>query len=489
MIARLKELLFQNRSIKQTIAKNIFWLSIGEVASRFIRGIIVIYAARILGAAEFGIFSYALGLAGLFTIFSDMGIIMVLTRELTQRPNDSKRYLATAFVIKISLLISTSLAIAFLAPLFSLKTAIKLLPIMAALTFFDGIRDFSLGIFRAIEKMELQAFVTFFTNVAIVGSALIALWYYGTSTSLAITYVVGTGAGALVAMFILRKEYLAIWQNFDKTLIKKILGYSWPLFFMGMFSTFMLNTDNVLLGYFKGEEYVGLYAAAQKIIQILYILPAIIAIAIFPPISRLVAQNEKEKIRSLIEKGLTMVFMIAIPITLGGIILAKPITFLLYKAEYLSSVSTLQILLLTVLIIFPGTIIGNLGLAYNRQKDFAKFIGIAALANAIGDAILIPIFGMAGSAVVTVTAQFISNGFQWRLLKKINNFYILRHLKKIVVSSLAMGIICVTLNFLEINVIANIGISALIYFAILYIIKESTLKELIGMMKFVRASQ
>lgn len=481
MIKRLKELLFQNRSTKQTVAKNIFWLSFSEVASRFIRGIIVVYAARILGASEFGIFSYALGLAALFTIFSDIGIIQVLTRELVQRPNDRDKYFATAFIIKFALLIFTALAIALLAPLFSLKTAVKLIPFMAILVFFDGLREFSLSFFRAIERMEITGLVTLITNLTIVISSIIALLYYKTSTSLAITYLIGSGVGALVAITLLRNEYRKIWKHFDKTLVRKILSYSWPLLFTGMFGSFMLNTDNVLIGYFKGESAVGLYSAAQKIIQILYVLPALVATAIFPTISRYVTQNESNKIKNMIEKGMILVFMIAIPIAIGGMLAAKQIILFLYNEEYINSILSFRILLLSVFLVFPGAILGNLALAYNKQKNIAKYIGIAALANAIGDIILIPIYGIAGSAAVTLIAQLITNGFQWRLLKKINNFYTLRYLKKIAISSILMGALDIILIYLTVPIVFIIIISAPFYFMMLYLLKEPALQELIGM--------
>lgn len=483
MIARLKELLFQNRSTKQTVAKNVFWLSFSEVATRLIRGIIVIYAARILGTSEFGVFSYALGLAGLFTIFSDIGIIQVITRELAQKPNERDKYFATAFVIKSFLLVLTTVAIAFLAPLFSLRTAVKLMPLMALLVFFDGIRDFSLSFFRALEKMEITAVITLLTNMTIVGAALIALWNYKTSTSLAATYVIGSGIGALAAMILLRGEYFKVGRSFDKKLVKQILSYSWPLLFMGMFGSFMLNTDNVMIGYFKGEAAVGLYSAAQKIVQVLYVLPAIVASAIFPTIARFVMQNEKERIKNAIEKGLSMVFMIAMPIAIGGIVLAKPITLFLYKDGFLESVTTFQVLLLTVILTFPGIIIGNMGIAYNKQKEFAKYVGIAALFNAVGDAIFIPIFGIAGSAAVTVMAQIITNGLAWRSIKRINNFCTLRQLPKIILASLLMGLLAAIINFYGVSVVIDIIISALVYFAILYLAKEKALAEIIGMVR------
>ncbi|PIY59464.1 flippase, partial [Candidatus Wolfebacteria bacterium CG_4_10_14_0_8_um_filter_37_11] len=48
--------------------------------SRLIRAAIIIYAARVLGAAEYGIFSYVLSFAGFFTIFADLGVSPLMTR-------------------------------------------------------------------------------------------------------------------------------------------------------------------------------------------------------------------------------------------------------------------------------------------------------------------------------------------------------------------------------------------------------------------------
>ena len=483
MISRLKELLFQNRSAKQTVAKNAFWLSFSEMATRFIRGIIVIYAARILGAAEFGVFSYALGLAGLFTIFSDIGIIQILTRELAQKPEERDKYFATAFAIKFVLLIGTALAIALFAPLISIATAIKLIPLMALLVFFDGLRDFSLAFFRALEKMEVQAFVTLLTNIVIVGAAIMALWYYGTSTALAAAYVIGAGAGAFVASLLLRGQYFQVFRAFDKNIAKQILHYSWPLLFMGMLGSFMLNTDNVMIGWFLGEASVGLYAAAQKVVQILYVLPAVIASATFPTIARYITQNDAQKIKNVVEKSMSMVFLIAMPITVGGIILAEPITLFLYKSEYTSSITTFRILLLTVILTFPGIILGNLGIAYNLQKTMSKYVGLAALSNAVLDAIFIPIFGIAGSAAVTVFAQFLTNGLQWRLIKKKNNFRILRYLPKLIFASAFMGVLALGLNYCNVHVVINVFVSGTLYFAFLYVLKEPTLSEIVGIVR------
>ena len=68
MLSKLQGWLLHNTTVWQTIAKNTFWLFFGQMMSRVLRAIIVIYAARVLGAASWGAFSYALGIAAFLTI-------------------------------------------------------------------------------------------------------------------------------------------------------------------------------------------------------------------------------------------------------------------------------------------------------------------------------------------------------------------------------------------------------------------------------------
>src|SRR3989338_9975188 len=208
MINKLKKLLFKNNDAKQTIAKNIFWLGFGQLVSRFIRAFIIIYAARLLGPSEYGVFSYALGLAGFFTIFADIGINYTLTREIAQKPKETNQYFATSFLMKIFLLLVTAVLIVFVAPYFSkIEVAKILFPFVAIIVVFDNIREFVNSFFRAKEKMEIEALLTFVTNVSIALFGFIILKYFQTSKALTIAYALSTSIGSLMGIYILRKEF------------------------------------------------------------------------------------------------------------------------------------------------------------------------------------------------------------------------------------------------------------------------------------------
>jgi len=480
MIQRLKQLLFQNKNTRQTVVKNIFWLSFGQIASRGIRALIIIYSARLLGTAEYGIFSYALGLAGFFTIFADVGLSSILTREVSQKPNRASQYFSTIFWIKIALLILTASTVIFIAPYFSkLEGAKLLLPLVAFLVIFDNIREFCNAFFRGKERMEREAFITLLTNVAIALFGFLILSYHKTATAITLSYISSAGLGMLAAIFILRDEFVHIVSNFKKELIPHILSSAWPIAVIGFLGAFMLNIDIIILGWMRTASDIGLYAAGQRIVQVLYTLPTILAASTFPALSRAIGKGDSAQARGIMERIMAMLFLISIPIAVGGIILGTPIMAFVFGAKYVPGALAFKILIGAIIFVFPGALIGNYILGYDRQRDVAKFVAFASLGNIILNYLLIRPFGIAGSALATTAVQSLFYVFLWQFSKKIHNFHTFRHLKKIGVATLAMGIVAFLMNLVGIHVLAIIAFSGLLYFGMLFVLKEPIIDEVL----------
>ncbi|MBI2278877.1 MAG: flippase [Candidatus Brennerbacteria bacterium] len=489
MVQKLRELLFQNRSVRQTVVKNTIWLSVSQMGGRLIRASIIIYAARVLGASEYGVFSYVLGLAGFFTIFADVGITSILTREIAKRPEEGTRYFATIFWMKIVLLILTALAVIFLAPHFSkIDAAVPLIPFVAILAIADGLREFSNAFFRAKEKMELEALVTAVTNVAITAAGFVILSYYTTAGALTASYVVSAAVGALAGMFILRREFASIVRSFSPELVRPVLRAAVPIALIALFGALSLNVDLIMLGWWRTASEVGFYSAAQKIVQVLYTVPAIIASSIFPALSRLIGQREEEKEKILVERSLGILFLLAMPIVVGGVVLASPIIALLYGDGYTPSTIVFQALLVTTLFIFPGTFFGNLVFAHNEHKKLAPAVLGVSLINVALNTLLIPLYGIVGAAVATIVTQFSYNTFMWWRSRRILEFKVIAHLSRITMAALMMGVATFGLNLLGIPVLFTIAAGALIYFIALHLFQETLLEELLSIVRKREAS-
>ncbi|MEK7651055.1 MAG: oligosaccharide flippase family protein [Patescibacteria group bacterium] len=478
MILKLKKILFNNSGTRQTVAKNFFWLFTSQIGTRLLRAFLIIYAARVLGVAEYGVFSYVIGLAGFFTVFADIGINTILTKEVAMNPEKSHHLFATSFWIKIFLLTFTVLLIIFVAPYFSKIEGIETLLYFAALlTIFDGIREFTVAFFRAREKMELEALVTTVTNVAITIFGFIILNSMPTAKALATAYAISAGTGTILGIFILRDQFKNLINGFRKELLAPILQLAWPIAIVSLAGIFMLNMDVIMLGALKTAKDVGLYSASQKIIQLLYTLPSILAISLFPTMAKFIGQNNAEKTREVMERGVVLSMLFAIPIVVGGFVLGSDIIRFLYGEDYIGTIPTFRILLLSVLLIFPGYHFTNYIMAYNKQKKMILIILMSSLANILLNYVLIPIYGAAGAAIATLGALLTIHGLSWRLAKKTNNFFIFRHLKKIFATSALMGLFSLALHWLGVYVLANIAMSVFLYFAVLLFLGENSIKE------------
>ncbi len=422
LVTKIKSWILKDRGISPTVAKNTAWLFAGQIFGRLTRVAIVIYAARILGPASWGAFSYVMGLVAFLTIFADVGISAIVTREASRDAEAGNKYFSTAFFIKI-LILFFGAAIFFVGSPFitKIEEAKLLFPVAALILVLDSLRNFGFSISRAKEKMNWEGGNEILTNGAITAFGFIALYLSPNSLSLITSYALAIGLGFLVIASQLKSYFKNLVTHFDRTLVKKILAMSWPFALFSSLGAIMINTDLIMLGWLRSAEEVGWYAAAQRPVMFLYIFPALFATSLFPTFSRL-AEKNKDIFREILKTAVKIALFAALPITLFSVIFGNQIIQLLFGQEYLNSVLSFQILAVTFLIIFPSALINNAIFASNRQRDFIIFALVGSIGNIALNLILIPVWGIAGCAVSTLITQLIANSLMWIKIRSIAGF-------------------------------------------------------------------
>jgi len=202
-----------------------------------------------------------------------------------------------------------------------------------------------------------------------------------------------------------------------------------------------------------------------------------LGLSILPVFSRL-ANKDRGKFRQVFEKALILPYLISIPMALGGFILGKEITAFVFGADYLSGASSLQVLMLTMIIDFPLSLIIYAIFAYNQQKKLIVSSAIGGVSNVVLDLLFIPKFGIVGSAYATFLAQFLTVIYLWSAMKKINYFKVLPYLKRIISASIVMAGECLIISALGIHVLINVVISAATYFLLLKLLREPLFQEI-----------
>lgn len=489
MLSHLKSFLFENKNTRQTVTKNVFWLSVSQIGSRLIRASVLIYAARVLGAAEYGIFGYIVGFAGFFTLFADIGVNSITIREIAGQPDKKNQFFSAGFFLKVILLILTTLLLMTVAPYFiRLEKAKALIPLITLLVIFDGIRDFAIAFMHGLEKMEQEAFIVILMNFAIALAGFAILRVSATAKAFIISYIISAGVATLISVFLLREQFKNIRRCFDKKLVSLIFYAALPIIFTSAISVFMAQGDILMLGFWRTSAEIGYYEIGSRIVSLLYTIPVLLAAALFPLVSKLAIQKDENKMKSINEKSMTLIFFIALPLAVGGFILAKPLIQLVFGAEYLPAVNCFKILLTMLLLTFPNYLLQNLVLAFNQQKKIILYMAIGSFGDLLLNFLLIPRFGIIGAAATTLFTHFVFVALVWRHIKKITPFKTLANLKKIGTATILMGILTLIFYKLGINVALNILFSVGIYGSLLFVFQEKILDEFFILLNKLRGA-
>ncbi len=419
MIKKARSFLFENTGFRQTVLKNAFWLFSSQIAGHAIRAVIVIYAARVLGAAGFGTASYALSLAGIFMVITDMGMGSILTKEMVQSPEKRERQFATALSLRSLFSVLSFSAIVAVGPFVTrMPEAAALLPLAALTLIFDSMRNLAIAFIHAKEKMEWEAGLMLFTNLATVAIGVGILAARATPAGMLYGYALGSGAGLFAAFFALRGHLGRTAANFDRKIALDLLKQSLPLAFMGLLSGTMLNIDTIMIGWWKGAADVGLYAAAQKPVQIAYGFALVAGGSLLPALSR-VAREDGARFASVLRQVMRPVIAISAATSLICILFAKDILVLLYGTEYAAAAGTFTVLALTIAVNTPIIVGFNAIIAAGKQNIYLWSAPVEAASNIALNALLIPRMGIAGAALSTLMTQLAVNAYLWSRIRKL----------------------------------------------------------------------
>lgn len=481
MIKSIKRFLFRkNEGAQRVIVKNIAWLAIAQFVSKFAKMFVVIYAARILGANGYGVFSYAFGLAGFFVFFKNIGVDAILTREIAKKTEKEKEYISTSFWIEFVLLAITVLLIVTVAPFFSnIEEALPLLPLVAFVIVFDDLRGMSVAFFRGKEKMQVEALVIVIWNIAIAILGFIALKVLGTPLAFVLAYMGGSLVGLAISVILLKREVKSVLKYFDRKLVRPILKSAWPFAVISGAGVLLFGFDIVMLGFWREASEIGLYSASQKIISVLGLFAVLVSITTLPALSRVVSEGS-ERSKKAIESVLRSLFLLAIPLTVGGFAVGDGIIRFVFGEGFSGAVIPFYILLPTVLATYPIAIYINMILSHDKQIKIIPIIFISSAVNILLNFFLIQKFGIIGASVATLVAFLTYSTLLCLYVKKIVSFRIVNGLGKIILSSLIMGIIAFVFVNSGVHVILAILASVLIYFALLFLMRDKTLMEMLG---------
>jgi len=318
--------------------------------------------------------------------------------------------------------------------------------------------------------MQYQTITELVENGIVTALGIYLLLRIPTAQTLTFAYAFSAlcGFGTILLLFVRRFGKILKFK-IDILEWKRVFNLSWPLALSGIFALIYTYTDSVMLGLWKLFDQVAYYNAAQKIIA-LSILPAGLIITAFLPTLARYSDTDKQRTQKIFDYQNIILLGIAIPLVVGGYILANGLIIKVYGANYQPAVLALRILLVMAGISYLSNSFGNILFIFNQQKKsfWAYFSG--AMINVSLNILLIPHYGMYGAALATIFTSIFTCYLLYFIIQKytplkIFGLFSFKYLINIIISTFLMAIFLIKFGSYNINSILKILTGVFVYFA------------------------
>ena len=468
------------------IAKNTSYFTLALVLQKIISFSYFTIIAIALGPDDLGKYYFAISFATIFSVFNDLGLTNVLTREIAKEKNNAGRYLAACLAIKLPLSFLTLFFIIALVNILGYGELTKILIYLSSIcVLLDSFTATFFSVSRGYHNLSFESVASIiFQIIVLIGGAIIL------KLNLGLSWLIGALLFASIFNFIYSSVIvvgifkLSLRPIFNRKLILSVLSISLSFGLFGIFQKVYAYFDTVLLATLAGEYHAGLYQISFKIINALQFIPLAFTASLYPAMSSYWATN-RGQLAVTFERSLNYLIIIATPISIGIAVLADKI-ILIFKSGYEEAVLPLEIIMASLIFVFIAYPVGSLLNACDKQKINTINMGITLAASVVLNLILIPRFQAIGASITVIVSSILMLilGFlQVPKIIKIRPNKILINLFKVLAASLIMVIFIVYFKNLF-NVFIIMPVSAIIYFAVLYYLKAFQKEDILNIVQF-----
>lgn len=453
------------------IARNSTVFMISQIGSYVLGFFYLISVTRYLGVEGFGILSFAISLCGILGICTDLGLNTLATREVARDISISNKFLNHVFTMKLGLSIITFLLIAVIINALGYSTKVIEVVYLIALSVLAGNLSGTIYcILRAHENIIYESMGQILSSTLMLIGAVLAIKINADVVYFAGTYAISSVFILIYSLVICSKCFGIPKIKFNIHFWKNIIFQALPFGLTGIFVTVYYWIDSVMLEVMKGNEIVGWYNAAYRLIIVLLFIPTTLNVVIFPLMVKY-HTTSKEYFFYLFEKYFKYISMVGIPIGVGTTLLANQIILAIFGEGYQNSSIALQILVWSSVFIFSGGAFARVLECSNQQAIITKITCFCMIENIVLNLLTIPRYSYIGSSFATLVTELTAcilgvvacSKIGYKLPNKI-----IEDLAKMIFASILMGTFVI--YFESLNLIILIPLAAVFYFILLVVL-------------------
>jgi O-antigen/teichoic acid export membrane protein len=396
-IPRLKSILQSEivHTVLETFTTRIALVGLGLVAS--------ILVTRILGPAGRGHYAMAVAISGFVIQFGNLGLhtsnTYAVARDKRLLPLLIGNILAVVAVLGGGSAVLTAVVIRVwpnLAGIGGLLLGLTLLSIPLGLgqmllqNLLIGVQEI-----RKFNKIELAT--------SVLSVVFIILFAISRIVSVETVFVASLLATAIAVCwtFISLRALLNGPVSLSASLFKENFRYGIRVYVGALFAYSLLRIDVFMVHYILGEIQTGYYSVAATMADMLYLLPSVIGVVLFPKLSATTNSSDRWRLTQQVTFAVTLVM---VAVSAIAVVFSRPAIQLLLGAAFLPAAA--PFLILSVAMIFYGA--NNVVSCYLAAEGLpliSVYVWIVAVAlNVSLNAIFIPLHGISGAAAASLVS-------------------------------------------------------------------------------------
>jgi len=462
------------------VIKNSIWLIIQPLILNVISLFVIGYIASTLGQASYGKFIFAFSFISMFSPFTNFGLGSITTRDISENKNEANKYLGNMIFLKTIIGSLIFLLVVIIINFMRYPIDTKIVVYLAGLTLiFNAVATTFYSAFQGFEKMEYVSSSQFFSGLILTILSVLVLFWGFRLIGLTIVYVTGNFLGLVLAASYCYSRCTKPSFKINTAYWKSSLLRGFPFFLPAIIGSIGAKIGFIFLSKMGGDASVGIYGAANNLIEKLTVIPDGICTAIFPTMASiyLVSKIDAGK---LFQRVFQYMILLGLPIAVGITVLAKQIISLVYGSTYMDSSLVLQILVWNYFVSFLVGLAGwSLG-AVHQEKRTAIVMAVITILSIVFSFIFISKYKDLGFAISNLLVGVITLIVLLRLTRRfiIKEIILLKPVIYIVIMNLIMGAtiyLTAKINFM-LAVVLGIILYCTLAFAFRLLTKEDVKK-------------
>ncbi|MGE3279006.1 MAG: flippase [Candidatus Altimarinota bacterium] len=433
-----------------------------------------------------------------FGIVADFGLFTIAVRELSQTEDEQEKefIMGNIFGMRFfTILMAMTLAslFVFLIPLENYTWNVKVgVAIAAITTVLTMLASTTSSILQVHLKMELPTIALVIGKIIMTAYIVYVVIFFQEITYAFYHLIFAGIAGSLVTFLITyhyTKKFFPFTPKFHPEYWKKVFKEALPYGIAIILSTLYFKIDVLLLSFFRDKNEIALYGYPSSIIELLAIFPIYFMNSTLPTLTR-AFEESKEKAKKIINLSFNFLALMALPMTLGGVILARPLMGFIMNEEFLTgnvvgfygADLAFQLLIVSTLFAFFTTLFSFTLIASGHQAKLLKINFYGVMFNIITNLLFIPLYGFVAAGITTILSEIL---IVYLTYKTAGKFVQLHFDKKTFLKILAATIIMGAFVYLvrqNVSVFPLVGMGAAVFIASLIPLRVLT-PEVLDMVK------